>query len=48
VAVTGIVLGGILAALINLGVARFLGTPVPSGFAYAPMYYSCCFTLSVD
>jgi hypothetical protein len=37
VALTGVVLGGILAALINLGVARFLGTPVPSGFAYAPM-----------
>lgn len=36
VAVTGVVLGGILAALINLGVTRFLGTPVPSGFAYPP------------
>jgi hypothetical protein len=37
VALTGVVLGGILAALINLGVTRFLGAPVPSGFAYAPM-----------
>ena len=37
VALTGVVLGGILAALINFGVTRFLGTPVPSGFAYALM-----------
>jgi hypothetical protein len=37
VALTGVVLGGILAALINFGVTRFLGTPVPSGFAYTPM-----------
>ena len=37
VALTGVVLGGILAALINLGVTSLLGTPVPTGFAYLPM-----------
>ena len=35
VALLGLVLGGLLTAVINLGVTRILGTPVPSGFRFA-------------
>jgi hypothetical protein len=35
VAVMGFWLGWLLAAVVNLGLARLLGTPVPSGFRYA-------------
>ena len=35
VASLGFLLGGLLTAVFNLGAARVLGTPVPSGFAFA-------------
>jgi hypothetical protein len=34
VALLGLVLGGLLAAVVNIGVARLLGAPVPSGFRF--------------
>jgi hypothetical protein len=34
VALLGVVLGGLLTAVINIGVARLLGTPVPGGFRF--------------
>ena len=34
VALLGVVLGGLLTAVINIGVTRLLGTPVPSGFRF--------------
>ncbi len=34
VALLGLVLGGLLTAVINIGVTRLLGTPVPSGFRF--------------
>ncbi len=34
VALLGVVLGGLLTAVINIGVTRLLGTPVPSGFQF--------------
>jgi hypothetical protein len=37
VALLGVVVGGILVALITFGVTRLLGTPVPSGFAGVPV-----------
>jgi len=37
VALLGVVLGGILVALITFSVTHLLGTPVPSGFAYVPV-----------
>jgi hypothetical protein len=35
IAVLGFVLGGLLSAVISIGVTRLLGTPVPSGFRFA-------------
>ena len=35
IAVLGFVLGGLLSAVIGIGVTRLLGTPVPSGFRFA-------------
>ena len=34
IALLGVVLGGLLTAVINIGVTRLLGTPVPSGFRF--------------
>ena len=34
VALLGLVLGGLLTAVLNIGVARLLGAPVPSGFRF--------------
>ena len=34
VALLGLVLGGLLTAVVNIGVARLLGAPVPSGFRF--------------
>ena len=34
VALLGVILGGLLTAVINIGVTRLLGTPVPSGFRF--------------
>jgi hypothetical protein len=36
VAALGVGLGGLLSAIISLGVVRLLGTPVPSGFRFGP------------
>jgi hypothetical protein len=36
-AALGLLLGGLLSAVITLGVTRLLGTPLPSGFSYAAM-----------
>jgi hypothetical protein len=34
IALLGLVLGGLLTAVINIGVTRLLGAPVPSGFQF--------------